>query len=69
MGSYKWGYRVPLRVLWGSIRFRVWRVVISGVTSRITIIITHLRGHVTPLITTHEPPSKYRGVELVSENG
>ena len=31
MGSYKWGYRVFLRVLWGSIGFRVWRVVISGV--------------------------------------
>ena len=32
-------------------------VVISGVISRVTIIITHIRGLVTPLITTHEPPS------------
>ena len=33
-------------------------VAISGVTSRITIVITPVRGLVTPLITTHEPPSK-----------
>ena len=30
-------------------------VVISGVISRVT---THIRGLITPLITTHEPPSK-----------
>ena len=30
---------------------------ISGVISRVTIIITHIRGLITPLITTHEPPS------------
>ena len=33
-------------------------VVRSGVTSRVTIIITHIRGFITPLIATHEAPSK-----------
>ena len=32
-------------------------LVISGVISRVTIVITHIRGLITPLITTHEPPS------------
>ena len=32
-------------------------VVISGVISRVTIIITHIRGLITPLVTTHEPSS------------
>ena len=32
-------------------------VVISRVISRVTIVITHIRGLITPLITTHEPPS------------
>ena len=32
-------------------------VVRSGVISRVTIVITHIRGLITPLITTHEPPS------------
>ena len=41
--------RVPL--LGGS-----W-VVISEVISRVTIVITQIRGLITPLITTHEPPS------------
>ena len=27
------------------------------VISRVTILITHIRGLITPLITTHEPPS------------
>ena len=31
-------------------------VVFSGVISRVTIVITHLRGLITPFITTHEPP-------------
>ena len=31
---------------------------ISGVTSRVTILITHIKGLITPLITTHEPPSR-----------
>ena len=30
-------------------------VVISGVISR--VLITHIRGLITPLRTTHEPPS------------
>ena len=33
-------------------------LVISGVISRVTIIITHTRGLITLLITTHEPPSR-----------
>ena len=32
-------------------------MVISGVISRITIIVTHIRGLKTLLLTTHEPPS------------
>ena len=32
-------------------------VVISRVTSRTTIVITHTRGLITPVITAHEPPS------------
>ena len=33
-------------------------VLISRVISRVTILITHIRGLITPLITTPEPPSK-----------
>ena len=33
-------------------------VVIRRVISRVTIHITPLRGLITPLITTHEPPSR-----------
>ena len=33
-------------------------VVVSGVISKVTIVITHIRGLITILIiTTHEPPS------------
>ena len=31
---------------------------ISRVISRVTILITHIRGLITPLITTPEPPSR-----------
>ena len=31
-------------------------VVISRVISRVTIVITYIRGLIAPLITTHEPP-------------
>ena len=34
-------------------------VAINGLISRVTIVISHIRGLITPLITTHEPPSKY----------
>ena len=57
------GFRAPVRrfgvpfqglgVLGGS-----W-VVISRVISRVTILITHIRGLMTLLITTHEPPSSF----------
>ena len=33
-------------------------VVISGDIRKVTIIIAHSRGLITPLITTHEPPSR-----------
>ena len=33
-------------------------VVVSGVISRVSVIITHIRGRIAPFITTHEPPSK-----------
>ena len=33
-------------------------VVISGVTGKVTIVITHIRGLITILTTTHEPPSR-----------
>ena len=47
------GFRVEGLILLGG----SW-LVISGVISRITILITHIRGLITPLRTTHEPPSK-----------
>ena len=31
---------------------------VSGVISKVTIIITHIRGLITLLIPTHEPPSR-----------
>ena len=33
-------------------------VVISWVISRVTILIMHINGLITPFITTHEPPSR-----------
>ena len=36
-------------------------VVISRVISRITIGITHIKGLITPFISTHEPPSSGGG--------
>ena len=41
-------------------------VVISGLISRVTRGITHITGLITPLITTHEPPSTLK--LLNSEN-
>ena len=32
-------------------------LVISGVISKVSIVITHIRGLIALLITTHEPPS------------
>ena len=32
-------------------------MVISGAISRVAILITHIRGHISPPIATHEPPS------------
>ena len=33
-------------------------VVISGVICRVSVVTTHVRGLITILITTHEPPSR-----------
>ena len=33
-------------------------MVVSRVISKVTILITHIRGLITLLITTHEPPSR-----------
>ena len=33
-------------------------MVISGVISRVTILLTHVSGLITPCLTTHEPPSR-----------
>ena len=56
-GVYK-GLGVPLgvslRVLPG---LRI-RAVVGGVISRVPTIVTHIRGLIAPLITTHEPPSR-----------
>ena len=41
-------------------------VVINGVVSRETIAITHIGGLITPLITTHEPPSRGVGFPVKS---
>ena len=35
----------------------------------VTIIITHIRGLITPLITTHEPPSSFRKEHRKARNG
>ena len=57
------GFRFRVRINKGTVQGSIlggsW-VVISGVTSKVTIIITHIRALITPLITTHEPPSKGR---------
>ena len=33
--------------------------------TRITLVITHIRGLRTPLITTHEPPSRVKGLGFI----
>ena len=58
MGSYKWGYIKGFPHV-SRLPGDSW-VVISGVISRVTIVITHIRGGITLLIiTTHEPPSRH----------
>ena len=42
---------------------------ISGVISKVTIAITHIRGFITILITTHEPPSKPSPKALCADEG
>ena len=38
-------------------------VVISRVISRVTILLTHIRGLITLLVTTPEPPSRVQALE------
>ena len=63
MGSDKWGYGVPLKAplkskgFYRACRVQGLGVVISGVISRGTIVITHIRVLISPLIVTHEPAS------------
>ena len=33
-------------------------MIISGMIKRVTTVITHVRGLITPLMTTHEPLSR-----------
>ena len=40
-------------------------VVISRVKSRVTILVTHIRGLITPRKTTHEPPSSFGGPPIL----
>ena len=43
---------------------------ISGVISKVTILLTPIGGLITPLITTHEPPSSdrnYTGTAMVQD--
>ena len=58
MGSFKGSTRGPLRGVLGVILGGSWVVIISRVISLLTIVITYNRRLVTPLITTHEPPSR-----------
>ena len=44
-------------------------VVITGVISRVTILTSHIRELITPLITTHEPPSKPSTLSYRSPGG
>ena len=51
------GFRgVGFRLFQGALLGGSW-VVINGVKSRVTILITHIRVLITPLITTHEHSS------------
>ena len=49
-------WRAPGPGIMSSLLGGSW-VVVSGVISRVTIAITYIRGVITPLMTTHEPPS------------
>ena len=53
----------PFRVccVWGLLGGS-W-VVLSRLISRITMVITYIRGLITPLITSHVPPSRALGSE------
>ena len=53
------GFRASLGGSW---------VVISGIISRVTTLITHIRGLIIPLITTHEPPSGAEGFRVFLSN-
>ena len=56
-GFFKWAIRVILGGSW---------VVTSRVIIRVTILITHIRGLITRLITTREPPSGFRKMHVMA---
>ena len=63
MRSRVWGLEFSV---WGYLeasgwRWSTWRFMGSykwGYISRVTIVMTHIRGLITPLVTTHEPLSR-----------
>ena len=56
----EWNHQLRSGWTWGLLGGS-W-VVIIRVISRVTILITHIRGLTTPLISTHEPPSRALGL-------
>ena len=55
--------RVPLKGSIGLLGFSLGFWGISRVIRRVTVVITHIGGNITKLITTHEPPNKLSGLE------
>ena len=43
-------------------------VAINGVLSRVAILVSDIRGLLTPLVTTHEPPSRFWKLRRVRAN-
>ena len=53
--------------VWGALLGGSW-IVINGLISRVTILISHIRGLITPPITTREPPSRGLRMSRLPEN-
>ena len=52
---WAWGFRALLGGSW---------VVVSRVISTVTILMTRITGLITPLIPTHEPPSRVLSLDF-----